>query len=325
MTGSCSSIANLSWAGPEMGSRRDLSAALGYSVAGFLMLVEGVSDFLPLSVAGTYAPFLVSRRSDVSPDLEIHLQVCDCMPPMPCLDTPLFVAQRRGASRASWYLYETRDRFLIYMLYSQSDKLGVRRLSMTKDYSAGNLWLECKDSLRQPIPFPLEFPLDKILWMNFLARGRGVLLHACGIALDGEGYIFFGPQESGKSTLASLWQQHPGATVLNDECVAVRVIDDTLHVFGTPWTGRQRDVAVGGVPVRALFYISHGRENRAQRKRPMDSLRDLARESFLPYYDRLGIQYSLDLFTSIVETISIFDLSFVPTPEVVDFVQHIGS
>ncbi len=59
--------------------------------------------------------------------------------------------------------------------------------------------------------------------MQALPREHGaLLLHACGVALDGRGHAFFGPSGAGKTTVARLAAGH--AQVLCDENVVLRPV-----------------------------------------------------------------------------------------------------
>ncbi len=71
------------------------------------------------------------------------------------------------------------------------------------DFSRGDLYV---DLARRDIPanhYPLWPPLDRVLFVNLMSRRRGMLVHACGIVLNGQGYVFAGPSGSGKTTLAA--------------------------------------------------------------------------------------------------------------------------
>src|SRR5262249_20236905 len=67
---------------------------------------------------------------------------------------------------------------------------------------------------------PLEYPLDELLVIHYLARERGLEVHACGVRdADGRGYLFAGQSGAGKSTIARLWLGEPAATILSDDRV----------------------------------------------------------------------------------------------------------
>jgi hypothetical protein len=70
-----------------------------------------------------------------------------------------------------------------------------------------------------------------------LQRG-GLLLHACGLAAAGRGYLFAGPSGAGKSTVAALAAEAAvGAAVLSDDLVIVRPVQGHYQLYGTPFHG----------------------------------------------------------------------------------------
>lgn len=68
----------------------------------------------------------------------------------------------------------------------------------------------------------------------------GLLLHASAVMMDGKAYLFSAPSGTGKSTHTSLWLKHFGdrAQILNDDKPAIRILDDEIRVYGTPWSGK---------------------------------------------------------------------------------------
>ena len=51
---------------------------------------------------------------------------------------------------------------------------------------------------------PFVYPFDEVVFLARLSRGRGVLVHACGLALGGRGVLFLGTSGAGKSTTAQI-------------------------------------------------------------------------------------------------------------------------
>jgi hypothetical protein len=74
----------------------------------------------------------------------------------------------------------------------------------------------------------------------FLEHQGGFLLHASGAVLDDQGYVFTGPAGCGKSTAVRLLT---GSTMLSDECIAVKRVNGSYRIFGTPFHGN-RNIAV---------------------------------------------------------------------------------
>jgi hypothetical protein len=107
--------------------------------------------------------------------------------------------------------------------------------TLNKEFDSGEVYLHYSYfNQDQPI-YPLEYPLDELIINNFLARGRGVEVHACGISNSrGEGYLFVGQSTAGKTTMAKLWENEPDITVLSDDRIILRRLENKLWMYGTP-------------------------------------------------------------------------------------------
>jgi hypothetical protein len=169
-------------------------------------------------------------------------------------------------------------------------------------------------------PYPLRYPLDEILVINHLARERGAILHACGvIAPGGEGWIFLGRSGAGKSTLSGLWRGRPDATILSDDRVIVRPSEEGFEIHGTPWHGDARVGSPRSAPLRRIFLLSHGRENRTVPVGREEAVEDLLVNCFAPFYDGAGMRWTLEFLSRLAETLPVARFHFVPAPSTVDY------
>lgn len=101
--------------------------------------------------------------------------------------------------------------------------------------------------------FPVESTLRTALCCRLPLIG-GVALHAAGIIVDGQGFVFYGPSGAGKSTLAGT-SPHP---VVSDELVAVA--GDPFELRHTGFWGElgARGGAPLGAPLAALVELAKG-------------------------------------------------------------------
>ena len=83
------------------------------------------------------------------------------------------------------------------------------------------------------------------------------LIHGCAVSRNGSTYLFSGPSESGKSTIAKL-SADLGCVILNDELVIVDKIDGHYMVGNTPFHGDFMNNSNRRVPLSAIFLIGHG-------------------------------------------------------------------
>jgi hypothetical protein len=97
--------------------------------------------------------------------------------------------------------------------------------------------------------------LLRIFYSVYLIRGGGTLLHAAAVGVDGQGLVFAGPTESGKSELSHM--EH--GIHLTDELSPVRPSGSGFTVYGSPFWGLfEKGGHNVGLPLRALFLLSRG-------------------------------------------------------------------
>lgn len=96
----------------------------------------------------------------------------------------------------------------------------------------------------------------------------GSYLHASAVVLDGKAYLFSAPSGTGKSTHTEKWCRLFGATYLNDDKPALRLVDDVWMVYGTPWSGKHDLSMPVGIPLGAITFLRRGQENTMQKLAP---------------------------------------------------------
>lgn len=90
-----------------------------------------------------------------------------------------------------------------------------------------------------------------------------ILFHSSAIEVDGVVYLFAAPSGTGKSTHARLWRELLGdrAHTINDDKPFLRITDEGVTVFGTPWNGKHALGENCSAPLRAICFLSQAKEN----------------------------------------------------------------
>jgi hypothetical protein len=178
-------------------------------------------------------------------------------------------------------------------------------------------------------PDPLFFPIAELILLNYLATRDGGLLHSCGVAHEGRGYLFCGRSGAGKSTTAQLWDGT--GTVLNDDRTLLRRASDrSFSIHGTPWHGDFSKINPGSAPLTAVFFLEQAERNYAQRVTPFQAQRQLLISGWLPLWDRsVGLPQTLALYADVAHRVPAYRLGFRPEAgarqAVLDAVAQIGS
>jgi len=168
---------------------------------------------------------------------------------------------------------------------------------------------------------PLRSPAFELLMVNYLAQGRGMILHACGVIRDGKGLLFVGESGAGKTTMARLWAQEQGAEVLSDDRTIIRIEENEFRMYGTPWHGEGKFGSPGSAEVEKMFFIAHGNENAVRETRSIDAASRLLTCSFPPYWDAEGMAFTLEFIGELTARVSCQELSFKPDRAVVEMLK----
>lgn len=99
------------------------------------------------------------------------------------------------------------------------------------------------------------------LFARHLLRFQGTYLHASAVMLDGRAYLFSANSGTGKSTHTEKWCRLFGATYLNDDKPALRLVNDVWMAYGTPWSGKHDLSTPAGVPLGGIAFLRRGEEN----------------------------------------------------------------
>jgi hypothetical protein len=260
-------------------------------------------------VTGDYESFVANDP----PDIPLHVH-CGLLP-------DLKFGREVFDSGGVWSLHRGHGSWVVSLHSPVSGSSPYQLAVLGLDFCAGDIYVRTNKSDNRQLPFPMGYPLDQVLMVNLLSRGRGVLLHAFGVSLDDQGYVFAGVSGAGKSSLATLWEGQEGMTLLSDDRVIVRQREGRFWVYGTPWHGDARVASPDAVPLERIFLIQHANENTAVPLNPLDATSRLLVCSFPTFWDAEGMAFTLKFLDELSQTVPCYELGFVPDESVVDFVR----
>lgn len=223
-----------------------------------------------------------------------------------------------------WRLYRDRDDFIFSFVSAALGPAPYCIARFDPSFSSGRVSVSRACLPDAAVLEPLQYPLDELVMINLLARGRGVEVHGCAVIdRDGGACLFAGQSGAGKSTIARLWHER-GATILSDDRVILRLRaqkDDQVWIYGTPWHGDEAFANPSAAPLSRVFFLEHGPKNGARPARGAAAAARLFACSFPPFHDVAGLHFTVGLLARIVERVPCFELTFVPEPSVIDFAR----
>ena len=132
------------------------------------------------------------------------------------------------------------------------------KMMVDKDFQTAQLLL-CSGSDRYALNSCL------MLLFTFSSSTKGALeMHSSVVTYDGRGFMFLGKSGTGKSTHSQLWLKNfQGTELLNDDNPIVRLLPDgTVHVYGSPWSGKTPCYKQKNAPVGAIVSLKQAPYNK---------------------------------------------------------------
>lgn len=162
-----------------------------------------------------------------------------------------------------------------------------------------------------------------VAFRNFLIKKHGIQIHCSSIEFENKGVIFSAPSGTGKSTHTRLWQELYGdkVTIINEDRPAIRYINNTPMICGTPWSGTSNNFANKIVPLNTIVMLEQARVNSIELLDVTNALQMLMPRCFLPYFDSESMEEALETLENLVKDIPVYRLKCRPDYEAVELVK----
>ena len=224
----------------------------------------------------------------------------------------------------SWKLYELADAYLFAFYAQASGSVPYKAARVKRDFSSGEVLLHPPFFKPGEAVFPLDYPLDELLFVNLLSLGRGAHLHACGIVDGrGNGHLFIGQSGAGKTTIARLLTGLPSVTVLSDDRIAVRMKDGQPWIYGTPWHGEAEFSSPDSASLRTVLFLAKDSTNKLVPLPEATVVERLLACSFPPFFDPKGLEFTLSFFEEMTRGVPSYELRFRPDDEVLKIIEEL--
>jgi hypothetical protein len=233
------------------------------------------------------------------------------------------VGKKLFDSGSLWTMY-ARD--YGYIIDFETPALGARpykRLCVNRSFSEAQLFLsrQCLGEL-DPV-HALQYPLDELLVTNWLAQGKGVEVHGCGLRdRSAGGHLFLGHSGAGKSTTTMLWKSMRNAQILSDDRIILREWENELWMHGTPWHGEAGFAAAGKMPIERIFVLAHGSRNEIVPLSRSQAVGELFARSFPPFHGHRPLDSTLAYLHQIVNSVPCYLFHFLPDESAVETILN---
>ena len=227
-------------------------ACYSYKVAGHVFSLESGLEIAPL--LDNYAPFAYAGDEFALFSLKIEKG-----------DSPEFTEETRQDEEGQQIICgHTQGNDAVFEFRLQNKICGT--LVCEGEYRRGTLYLT---------EFAQKFSINNSLMVFYAlatARHKTALFHSAVIKHEGYGYMFLGKSGTGKSTHARLWLENiEGSVLLNDDNPVVRVFDNEIRVFGSPWSGKTPCYKNDSCALGGIVLLSQAPYNKIERLRGIEA------------------------------------------------------
>jgi hypothetical protein len=108
--------------------------------------------------------------------------------------------------------------------------------------------------------------VEKIYNLDLTVYGKFERYNGSVVAVDGQAYLFTAKSGTGKSTHTRFWRETFGdrAVMVNDDKPFLRITEDGVLAYGSPWNGKHKLGNNICVPLKAICILERGEENQIQ-------------------------------------------------------------
>lgn len=194
-------------------------------------------------------------------------------------------------------------------------RAGSEWLVQRGDFRA--LWnpISRRGTVRQSCnPYSIDTVL-RIIHSLLLANEGGFLLHGASAIRNGKAFVFSGVSGAGKTTISHLAPKD--VTLLTDEISYLRPDGSGFRAFGTPFAGELAKIGENvSAPLRALYLLAKGPENKIEELRPAEAARAIMRNILFFAEDEKLVKQLFETAIKVVSRAEVRRLTFFPDQKV---------
>ena len=156
----------------------------------------------------------------------------------------------------------------------------------------------------------IEYIYTGAAFYEALLHFNGFMLHSSGVVVDNYAYLFSADPGTGKSTHTDLWVKYFGndrAKIINDGKPAIRMINDKIYVYGTPWSGKTDQNINMKVPLGAIVFLERSEDNWVKEIEPKEAIPLILQQTIRPREPEVMIKL-LDMLDIVLRRVKLYRL-----------------
>jgi MoaA/NifB/PqqE/SkfB family radical SAM enzyme len=166
--------------------------------------------------------------------------------------------------RPPWAIYRKGGSWIYLGISPEADDPTLDQVAVfNHDHTRVSIYNAGEDVFRKGDLKALTlFPTDQVLLARIIADRQGCLLHSSGVIMAGQGLLFVGHSEAGKSTMVKMLDGK--GEILCDDRNIVRRGPEGFMVYGTWSHGEVPLVSAASAPLGAILFLRKSHRNRLQ-------------------------------------------------------------
>jgi MoaA/NifB/PqqE/SkfB family radical SAM enzyme len=223
-----------------------------YGIAGITVMVEADLPITDQTFAAKFRQFEVGGPGPELISIRHHFS----MPDITGRDLGQEVHRQ-----LAWTVYRKGNSWIYLWARGLNDPTPQRVAVFNHDYTRARIYSNNDEVfLRGNCHTLTLFPTDQVLLAWIMADHAACVLHSSGAILNGQGLLFVGHSQAGKSTMVKMLQGK--AEILCDDRNIVRRWPEGFRVHGTWSHGDVPLVSAASAPLAAICFLRKSRQNR---------------------------------------------------------------
>jgi hypothetical protein len=224
-----------------------------YRIAELILEFNHPADYPLTKLLPSFRDFQWLAPTDKT-DISITVSVAKA--PIP-EDTGILRTDESIAWGDRFRFYEKEDTFITTISNEQGN--GLWYLQSGRNFERSLLYVPASTADEQG---------GVIIWIAMMIFGQAsllhntIMIHASVANHNGRGVAFLGKSGTGKSTHSRLWLKHiPNTSLLNDDNPAIRITDEGVLIYGTPWSGKTPCYKNEQLPLQGFVRLQQAPKN----------------------------------------------------------------
>lgn len=171
------------------------------------------------------------------------------------------------------------------------------------------------------VDFFFETPMFQRIYVALL-KNLMIIHGAYVVDNNNNGVLFLGDSGAGKSTLCHLFQKK-GYNVISDDRVILKIINDSIFIFGTPWNKKNKKYNINCFSdLRNILLLKHNCENKLIQLDNNTAIKKFIKQVYLPFTNELTINRIKEIY-QILHRVKSYDFGFIPNCSAVTYVTSL--